>query len=184
MQLMKALTAACLLPVFACAYPVTSTGSAGVGNATVPPVGEVRATGAAYGPAEARIFDLINSERRHQGLRPLVFNAQLNEMARIQAQSMAYYQKMAHVLPNATLPTLGDRAHYVGYAFMRLAENVALGYPNAETVVEGWMNSHGHRQNILDAGVVETGIAIARSATGGVYYCQVFGRRMAVGSTL
>src|SRR2546423_15055972 len=97
-------------------------------------------------------------------------------MARIQAQNMAYHQKMAHVLPNATLPTLGDRAQYVRYTFGRIAENVALGYPNAETVVEGWMNSRGHRQNILDAGVVETGIPVARSATGGIYFCRAFGR--------
>ena len=143
-----------------------------------------RATGSAYGATEARIFELINAERRHQGLRPLVFNAQLNQMAKIQAQNMAYFQKMAHVLPNATLPTLGDRAHYVGYSYGRLAENVALGYPNAETVVEGWMNSHGHRQNILDGGVVETGIAVAKSATGGLYYCQVFGRQILPGGSL
>ena len=182
MQFSKTLLAVSLLPVLACAYPVASTGSAGAGHASAASPAEPRATGSAYGATEARIFDLINAERRHQGLRPLVFNAQLNQMARIQAQNMAYYQKMAHVLPNATLPTLGDRAHYVGYAFMRLAENVALGYPNAETVVEGWMNSRGHRLNILDAGVVETGIAIARSVTGGLYYCQVFGRQMVVGS--
>ncbi len=180
----KTLFAASLLPVFACAYPVTSTGSGGAVRASPTTAAEAHATGSAYGATEARIFDLINAERRHQGLRPLVFNAQLNQMARIQAQNMAYYQKMAHVLPNATLPTLGDRAQYVGYPFMRLAENVALGYPNAETVVEGWMNSHGHRQNILDAGVIETGIAIARSATGGLYYCQVFGRQMVVGGAL
>ena len=105
-------------------------------------------------------------------------------MAKIQAQNMAYYQKMAHVLPNATLPTLTDRAHYVGYSYGRIAENVALGYPNAEMVVEGWMNSRGHRQNILDAGVVETGIAVARSATGGLYYCQVFGRQFSLGGSL
>jgi uncharacterized protein YkwD len=184
MQYSKTLLAVCLLPVFACAYPVTSTGSAGAGRASAATAAEPRATGSAYGPTEARIFDLINAERRHQGLSPLVFNAQLNQMARIQAQNMAYYQKMAHVLPNATLPTLGDRAQYVRYPFMKLAENVALGYPNAETVVEGWMNSRGHRLNILDAGVVETGIAIARSATGGLYYCQVFGRQMVVGGPL
>lgn len=183
-MLSKTLLAACLLPVFACAYPMPSAGSGGAVGETAATAAEPRATGSAYGPTEARIFDLINAERRHQGLRPLVFNAQLNQMASIQAHNMAYYQKMAHVLPNATLPTLGDRAHYVRYPFMRLAENVALGYPNAETVVEGWMNSRGHRQNILDAGVVETGIAIARSATGGLYYCQVFGRQMIVGGSL
>jgi len=170
--------------VFGCAYPVTSTGSGAVARPSTAAEAPPRATGSAYGPTEARIFDLINAERRHQGLRPLVFNAQLNQMAKIQAQNMAYFQKMAHVIPNATLPTLGDRAHYVGYSYGRLAENVALGYPNAETVVEGWMNSHGHRQNILDAGVVETGIAVAKSATGGLYYCQVFGRQLSPGGSL
>ncbi|HKR07570.1 MAG TPA: CAP domain-containing protein [Gemmatimonadaceae bacterium] len=178
MRIVPVLIAGCSLLELACAYPVTSAGSSGADTRARPAAAEVRATGTAAGATEARIFDLINAERRHQGLRPLVFNARLNQMARIQAQNMAYYQKMAHVLPNATLPTLGDRAQYVGYNFGRIAENVALGYPNAETVVEGWMNSRGHRQNILDAGVVETGIAVARSATGGLYYCQVFGRQL------
>lgn len=177
MRILPVLIAGYSLLELACAYPATSAGSSGV-EARANPAADVRATGTAAGATEARIFDLINAERRHQGLRPLVFSAQLNQMARIQAQNMAYYQKMAHVIPNATLPTLGDRAHYVGYSFGRIAENVALGYPNAETVVEGWMNSRGHRQNILDAGVVETGIAVARSATGGLYYCQVFGRQL------
>ena len=129
-----------------------------------------------YGATESRIFDLINAQRRRQGLRPLVYNPQLDRMAKIQAENMARYQKMAHVIPDASLPSLGDRARYVGYVYGRLAENVALGYPNAETVVEGWMNSSGHRRNILDGEVVETGVGIARSAAGGLYYCQVFGR--------
>jgi uncharacterized protein YkwD len=91
---------------------------------------------------------------------------------------MAYFQKMSHVLPDAEMPTLGDRARYVAYPFGRLAENVALGYPDAETVVQGWMASKGHRANILNSDVVETGIAVARSSAGGLYYCQVFGRRL------
>ncbi len=126
----------------------------------------------------SRIFDLINAERRHQGLPALAYNSQLDEMAKIQAQNMARFQKMAHVIPGANLPTLADRARYVAYPFGRLAENVALGYPDAETVVNGWMTSKGHRANILNAEVVETGIAIARSSSGGLYYCQVFGRRL------
>jgi uncharacterized protein YkwD len=128
--------------------------------------------------AVSRIFDLINVERRRQGLQPLAYNAQLDEMAKIQAQNMAHFQKMAHVIPEANLPTLGDRARHVAYPFGRLAENVALGYPDAEAVVNGWMTSKGHRANILNADVAETGIAIARSSSGGLYYCQVFGRRL------
>jgi uncharacterized protein YkwD len=128
--------------------------------------------------AVSRIFDLINAERRHQGLPALAYNSQLDEMATIQAQNMARFQKMAHVIPEANLPTLADRARHVAYPFGRLAENVALGYPDAETVVQGWMTSKGHRANILNTDVVETGIAIARSSSGGLYYCQVFGRRL------
>ena len=131
-----------------------------------------------FGATEARIFGLINAERRQHGLPALVYNEQLDQMAVIQARNMAYFQKMSHVLPESSLPTLGDRARYVAYPFGRLAENVALGYPNAESVVEGWMTSQGHRANILNSDVVETGIAIARSSAGGLYYCQVFGRRL------
>ncbi len=127
---------------------------------------------------EGRIFDLINAERRHGGLPGLVFNEQLEQMATIQAKNMARFQRMAHVLPEASLPTLADRAHYVAYPYGRLAENVALGYPDAESVVQGWMTSKGHRANILNSDVIETGIAVARSSAGGLYYCQVFGRRL------
>jgi uncharacterized protein YkwD len=130
------------------------------------------------GARESRIFDLVNAERRHQGLRALVYNPQLDRMAKIQAQNMARFQRMAHVIPEASLPTLTDRARDSGYPYAHLAENVALGYPSAETVVEGWMASKGHRANILQRDVDETGIAIARSSAGGLYYCQVFGRRM------
>jgi uncharacterized protein YkwD len=137
------------------------------------------ATRGSFSATESRIFDLINAERRHQGLPALVYNPQLDRMAKIQARNMARFQKMAHVLPDADLPTLVDRSHYVGYQYGRIAENVALGYPNAETVVEGWMNSKGHRANILNREVIETGIGIARSTAGGLYYCQVFGRQLA-----
>jgi uncharacterized protein YkwD len=137
------------------------------------------ATGnSSYSARESQVFDLINAQRRRQGLRPLVYNAQLDRMAKIQAENMARFQKMAHTLPGSSLPTVGDRAKYVGYVYGKLEENVALGYPSAETVVEGWMNSTGHRRNILDKEVVETGIGIARSSAGGIYYCQVFGRQL------
>ena len=151
-----------------CAFPV-------VGSAPSP----ASASGKDhYGGTEARIFGLINAERRHKGLPGLVYNDQLDQMAKIQAQNMAHFQKMAHVLPEARLPTLADRARYAAYPFGRLAENVALGYPDAQTVVEGWMTSKGHRANILNSDVIETGIAVARSSAGGLYYCQVFGRRL------
>jgi uncharacterized protein YkwD len=149
---------------------------------TVPPAPSPppapRSAGGSVGAAEARIFNLINAERKHQGLVPLEYSRQLGEMAKIQARNMAYFHKMAHVLPESGLPTLTDRARHVGYPFGRLAENVAHDYPSAQSVVQGWMTSKGHRANILNSEVVETGIAIARSSSGGLYYCQVFGRKI------
>ena len=153
-----------------CTVPVNTTPSP-----SPPPTERAPAT---LGATESRIFRLVNAERRRQGLPDLVYNPQLDRMAKIQAQNMARFQKMAHVLPEATLPTLTDRARESGYPYARLAENVALGYLSAETVVDGWMASKGHRANILNRDVGETGIGIARSAAGGLYYCQVFGRRM------
>jgi uncharacterized protein YkwD len=132
----------------------------------------------AYGATEARIFDLVNAQRRRRGLRPLVYNDQLDRMAKVQAGNMARYEKMAHVLPQSNLPTLADRARYAGYEYGRIAENVALGYPSAEAVVQGWMESPGHRENILNGEVVETGVGVMRSRDGALYYCQVFGRRL------
>ena len=130
------------------------------------------------GPTEARIFNLINAERKRQGLPALEYSRQLGEMATLHARNMARFHKMAHVLPESGLPTLADRARHVGYMFGRLAENVAHDYPSAQSVVHGWMTSKGHRANILNSDVVETGIAIARSDSGGLYYCQVFGRKL------
>jgi uncharacterized protein YkwD len=161
------LVAGCAIPVGAPAHSPSTPASAGAG-----------ASPSAYGGTEARIFDLINAEREHQGLPALAYNAQLDRMAKIQAANMARLQKMAHTLPESQLPTLGDRARYVGYPFGRMAENVAQGFPNAETVVQGWMTSRGHRHNVLDANVGETGIGIARAPGGGLYFCQVFGRRL------
>ena len=161
------IAAAGMILVADCATPVARAASSS---------GSVSPSPSSFSATEARIFDLINRQRQRQGLKPLVFNPQLDRMAKIQAENMARFQKMSHTIPDASLPTLSDRARYVGYRYHRIAENVALGYPNAETVVEGWMNSSGHRRNILDRDVVETGIGIARSPAGGVYYCQVFGQ--------
>ena len=122
-----------------------------------------------YTATEARIFELINADRKRRGLPPLVHNERLDRMAVIQAQNMAHFQRMAHVLPESKLPTLTDRAYFVAYPFGQLSENIALGYPDAETVVHGWMTSKGHRANILHLEVEETGFAIAKSAAGAVY---------------
>src|SRR3954465_7457670 len=104
MRLTSFLAVATLLLSVGCVMPMQNSAASGAAPPASP--GE---TGA-YGTSVSRIFDLINVERRRQGLRPLVYNEQLDRMAKIQAANMAHFQKMAHTLPDAQLPTLTDRA--------------------------------------------------------------------------
>lgn len=131
-----------------------------------------------YSRIEQEIIRLVNVERRRSRLDTLVWNPALDRAAKIQAVEMAVKSKMAHELPDATHPTLTDRARFVRYRYAYLAENIAYGYPSAAYAVGGWMASPGHRANILDRAVVETGVGVARAKTGELYFCQVFGARL------
>jgi uncharacterized protein YkwD len=130
-----------------------------------------------YSRVENDIIHLINVERIRNRLDTLVWNPQLDKAAKIQAVEMASERKMAHDLPGAPHPTLKDRAQFSGYLYRHLAENIAYGYPTATYAVGAWMNSPGHRANILDRAVIETGVGVARAKTGELYFCQVFGAR-------
>jgi uncharacterized protein YkwD len=125
---------------------------------------------------ESRIFALVNAERKRYGLPELTWNERLDHAARLHAQNMARFRKMAHVLPESPLPTLTHRAQHVSYYYSMIAENIAIGFPDAESVVRGWMESPGHRASILSRESIETGTAVVRAASGGLYFCQVFGR--------
>jgi uncharacterized protein YkwD len=124
---------------------------------------------------EQAIFNLVNQARASDGLPALTLDARLVQAARIQAQAMASLNTMSHELPAAKYPTLTDRAAAVGYSFSTLGENIAAGYPSPASVMDAWMNSAGHRANILGADYVGMGVAIAYSSTGVPFYCQVFG---------
>lgn len=127
---------------------------------------------------ETRILSLVNAERRRHGLRELALNPRLDQAAKLHARNMATFRKMAHVLPESRFPTLTQRAQYVAYPYSMIAENIALGYSDAESVVKGWMASPGHRRNILNPEVSEIGTGIVSSTTGGLYFCQVFGKQL------
>src|SRR5947209_3798298 len=110
MPLLKAFPVFAVAIVSACAVvPAT--------QASAPPARPVVSSGGVFSATESRIFDLINAERVRRGIPALVYNPKLDQMAKIQAGQMATFQKMAHVLPGAELPTVVDRAHRVGYAY-------------------------------------------------------------------
>lgn len=116
---------------------------------------------------EGSIHSLTNTERTKRSLGKLGTNACLKRYALAQAQRQARENRMYHQQMQPILRACGLR--YVG-------ENVAAGYPTAQSVMTGWMNSPGHRANILKREFNRLGVGVAYSTSGRSYYCQVFGQ--------
>ena len=126
------------------------------------------------------VLELVNEERSERGLNPLELDDTLVDIAEDHSQSMAVNDFFGH-----TDPTDGsnpqDRIDEGGYEWSRWSENVAAGYATPEDVMEGWMNSPGHRSNILNPNFTEIGIGyeFLVDDTGSVnynhYWTQVFG---------
>lgn len=126
--------------------------------------------------AAAEVVSLTNDARTRNGRRVLATSSRLMEAARLHAGQMAAHQQAAHTISGARHPTMQSRLDAVGYAYASAAENVAWNQRSAQEVVTTWLNSSGHRANMLDAGFTEMGAAVAYSARGEPYWIQVFGR--------
>jgi uncharacterized protein YkwD len=127
-------------------------------------------------PVDALIIAYTNQARQAFRLPPLQVNSQLTLAASHHAGNMAWFGRMSHELPGAVLPAPQDRVRYFGFDPDRLwwAENVAFGYPDAYTTVAAWMQSHGHRVNILNPRFTDIGVGIQYDRHGVPYYCQMF----------
>jgi uncharacterized protein YkwD len=116
-----------------------------------------------------------NRERANQGRRPLKLSAKLIEAAALHARDMAKRQKLEHKGANGS--TVVDRVKSRSYAYIRFGENVAAGQNTVKDVMKAWMESAGHRENIL-ADFAEMGGATADDSTGRRYWCVVFAEPM------
>lgn len=123
-----------------------------------------------------QILVLINQRRATAGLAPLRVSDKLTTAATIQADNMARLNILSHTLAGTATPTFVDRLNAADYDYRAAAENIAWGYSGAPDVVQGWMNSIGHRTNILNRDYVETGVAVRYAADGELYFAQVFGK--------
>jgi len=128
------------------------------------------------------IIDSTNAFRKEEGRSPVTVNAKLTETARSFADFIARTNKYGH---NADGNRPADRAKKHGYDYCIVLENIAYQYNSrgfttqelARGFFEGWKNSPGHRRNMLDPDVTETGVAITHSEKSGYYYAvQMFGR--------
>ena len=120
---------------------------------------------------EQEVFDLVNQIREENGLTPFVYNETLAETARAHSQDMVDRNFFNHNNPDGQSPF--DRMKANGIRYSMAAENIAAGYPSPEAVVEGWMNSEGHRANILGS-CKELGVGLALGGSYGYYWTQCF----------
>jgi uncharacterized protein YkwD len=122
---------------------------------------------------EQTIMDATNAARKKKNLPPLKADPLLFQAAREHSANMAKQGKMDHDLDGKTP---ADRLTALGYRYRYMGENIAAGQGWAPAaVVNGWMESPGHRENILKQAFQEIGIGLARGGNGTFYYAQVFG---------
>jgi uncharacterized protein YkwD len=124
---------------------------------------------------EEVIIALTNQDRQANGMFALTVDDRLTQAAQIQASAMALADIMGHTLPGEAQPTLNNRLDFVGYNYAWAGENLACGAPDAPSVVNDWMASPPHRQNMLSPIPTAIGVAVAYDSKGTPYYCQVFG---------
>ncbi|RCX17403.1 putative YkwD family protein [Fontibacillus phaseoli] len=96
-----------------------------------------------------QVITLVNQERAKQGLKPLAGNAELNNMALAKAKDMSQNNYFDHTSPTYGSPF--DMMKKFGISYSYAGENIAMGQKTPAEVVNAWMNSAGHRANILNA---------------------------------
>lgn len=116
---------------------------------------------------------LVNQQRAARGLAALSVDGRITTAAQNHSNYQASKGKMTHTGAGGT--NAGQRITAAGYAWSRWAENVAAGQPDCSSVVNAWMNSSGHRANILNANLKAIGVGAAKSANGAVYWTMDFG---------
>lgn len=125
----------------------------------------------------SELLALTNRARREAGIEPLKFSYQLGQAAQGYAEDLATYNFFSHVGPDGS--TMLTRIEATGYDFVAAGENIAAGQRTAASVFEGWMNSPGHRANILKSDYTEVGFGrfdAPGSSDYGQYWVQNFGK--------
>lgn len=130
-----------------------------------------------------KIIELTNQKRAEAGIPALSYNSKLAEAARKKGEHMLQYDYWAHVAPDGTEPW--DFFINEGYKYRYAGENLARDFSNPSDVIEAWMASPSHRENILSEKYTEIGVAVVEGSIGGVdttIIVQFFGSLLAEGT--
>lgn len=147
-------------------YPNTSSNSSGIpkGNTTT-------VTSTNMNQDEKEVFNLINTQRANNGLSALKEDAEVQKVARIKAQDMVNNNYFSHTSPTYGSPF--DMLKSFGISYKSAGENIAGNSTNSGAV-NAWMNSPGHKANILNSSFNYTGIGVVSSPKYGKIYVQMF----------
>lgn len=128
---------------------------------------EVQDQAYAYG---LRITELVNEHRKAAGLKPVKYSAKLSEAAQVRAVEIE--KSFSHTRPDGRYFSTVFAEHGISYRYS--GENIAWGQKSPEEVVTAWMNSPGHRANIMNKNFTELGVGYRQNAKGVKYFTQLF----------
>lgn len=118
---------------------------------------------------ENEVLNLVNIERGRNQLTPLKMDENVRKVAREKSRDMSVNNYFSHTSPTYGSPF--DMLKQFGISYKRAAENIAQGYTSPQAVVTGWMNSDGHRKNILNPDLTHIGVGYYSL---GNYWTQLF----------
>ncbi len=120
---------------------------------------------------QQKVFELVNAQRASQGVAPLVLDPALCQVAMLRAEELT--ETFSHTRPNGSLCFTAIKE--AGISYMAAAENIATGQSTPAAVMNSWMNSSGHRGNILSGSYGKIGVGYVSTSNGlGSYWVQIF----------
>lgn len=125
-----------------------------------------------YADFQNQVVQLVNQERTSRGLKALSVDSALTNTATLKSQDMAKLGYFDHTSPTYGSPF--DMMKQYGISYRTAGENIAMGQTSPQQVMTGWMNSEGHRANILNSSFTKIGVGIARNSNGTYYWTQQF----------
>ena len=121
---------------------------------------------------EQDVANLVNKERVKRGLAPLKYNYDLGWIARLKSKDMVNKNYFSHTSPTYGSPFTMMQSH--GIKFVAAGENIAKGQKTPAEVMNAWMNSPGHRNNILSPIYTQIGVGVAQLSNGTFVWTQMF----------
>jgi len=123
---------------------------------------------------QKKVIELVNNERATAGLSALTENNDLNNVATLKSEDMVKLDYFSHTSPTYGSPF--EMLTQFNIRYTAAGENIAYGQSTPEEVMNGWMNSSGHRANILNTNFTQIGVGVAQKANGQYVWTQEFSR--------